>query len=52
MEIDEVRLIGQQILEAVQQLHDIQVIHTDLKPENICLLDGRNEDSTCCSEQQ
>lgn len=27
------------------------MIHTDLKPENICLLDARHENSTCCSEQ-
>jgi hypothetical protein len=34
----QVRSFGQQLLESVAFLHDLQLIHTDLKPENVLLL--------------
>ncbi|XP_074287458.1 serine/threonine-protein kinase AFC2-like isoform X2 [Silene latifolia] len=36
--IDHVREIGRQLLESVAFMHDLHLIHTDLKPENVLLV--------------
>ncbi|KAL6524114.1 hypothetical protein OROMI_031209 [Orobanche minor] len=36
--VDLVREFGRQLLESVAYMHDLQLIHTDLKPENVLLV--------------
>ncbi|CAN6802730.1 unnamed protein product [Brassica oleracea] len=36
--IDLVRELGRQLLESVAYMHDLRLIHTDLKPENVLLV--------------
>lgn len=39
--IDMVQAFGRQLLEAVSFLHELALIHTDLKPENVLLQDAK-----------
>lgn len=38
--IGQVRQFGRQLLRSVAYLHDLSLVHTDLKPENIMLESG------------
>mmetsp|Transcript_1975 Transcript_1975/g.4201 ORF Transcript_1975/g.4201 Transcript_1975/m.4201 type:complete len:484 (-) Transcript_1975:269-1720(-) len=38
-----VRDITRQVLEALAFLHKLQLVHTDIKPENICLVSGEDK---------
>eukprot|EP01135_Chromosphaera_perkinsii_P012112 Nk52_evm50s2579 gene=Nk52_evmTU50s2579 len=38
--IDQIRIVGYQLLKAVRYMHSMMLTHTDLKPENILLVDS------------
>ncbi|KAK9142459.1 hypothetical protein Syun_011859 [Stephania yunnanensis] len=40
--VDLVREFGRQLLESVAYMHDLHLIHTDLKPENVLLISSEN----------
>jgi serine/threonine protein kinase len=41
-----VRSICRQTLEALSFMHSLELVHTDIKPENICLVSGEPDPMT------